>query len=136
MKNLSLLLVVVLVLFSSCDTTAQNEKNTSSAEVQKGRIDIDVTEFKNKMKEKDIVILDVRTPGETAQGKIEGTIEIDIRSSDFQEKIKELDKDKTYLVYCRSGRRSVTACNIMEKVGFKKTYNLLGGFNAWKSSNK
>lgn len=136
MKNLSFLLAITLVLFSSCGTSAQNEKNTSSTEVQQGRIDIDVAEFKNKMKEKDIVILDVRTPEETVQGKIEGTIEIDVLASDFPEKIKELDKDKTYLVYCRSGRRSVTACDIMEKEGFKKTYNLLGGFNAWKTSSE
>jgi rhodanese-related sulfurtransferase len=136
MKNLSLFLAVVLVLFSSCGSTAQNEKNTSSTEVQQGRIDIDVAEFKNKMKEKDIVILDVRTPAETAQGKIEGAIEIDVKSSDFDEKIKALDKDKTYLVYCRSGRRSVTACNVLEEEGFKKTYNLLGGFNAWKKSSE
>ena len=136
MKNLSLFLAVFLVLSSSCGTSGQNEKNTSSTKVQQGRIDIDVAEFKNKMKEKDIVILDVRTPAETAEGKIEGTIEIDVKASGFEEKIKELDKDKTYLVYCRSGRRSVTACNILEKEGFKKTYNLLGGFNAWKTSSK
>lgn len=136
MKNLSLLLVLVLVLFSSCGSTAQNEKDPSSTEVQQSRIDINVAEFKNKMKGKDIVILDVRTPAETAKGKIEGTIEIDVKSSDFQEKMKALDKDKTYLVYCRSGRRSVTACNAMEKEGFNKLYNLLGGFNAWESASE
>ena len=136
MKNLSLLLAVFLVLFSSCDTTAQNEKSTSSTEVQKGRIDLDVAEFKNKMSGKDVVILDVRTPAETAQGKIDGAIEIDVRSADFKEKIKELDQEKTYLVYCRSGKRSVAACNILEKEGFGKMYNLLGGFNAWKTTSK
>lgn len=130
MKNLSLLIVVILVLFSSCEFSAQNEKNTSS-EIQQERIDLEVAEFKDKMKEKDVVILDVRTPTEIAQGKIDGAIELDVKSSDFQEKIKELDKDKTYLVYCRSGRRSVAACDIMEKEGFDDLYNLLGGYIAY-----
>ena len=136
MKNLTLILAVTMVLFSSCGTSAQNEKNTSSTEIQKGRVDIDVAEFKDKMNEKDVIILDVRTPAETAQGKIEGAIEIDVKSADFKEKIKNLDKDKTYLVYCRSGGRSVTACNILEKEGFENLNNLLGGFNAWKTSSK
>ncbi|MFK7775281.1 MAG: rhodanese-like domain-containing protein [Saprospiraceae bacterium] len=135
MKKLSFLLAVVLVLFSSCSSTAQNDSSKSSSEAQQARIDLDVAEFKHKMKEKEIVILDVRTPVETTSGKIEGAIEINVKSADFQEKIRELDKDKTYLVYCRSGRRSVKACNIMEKEGFGKLYNLIGGFNAWKTSS-
>jgi rhodanese-related sulfurtransferase len=128
MKNLSLLLGVFIILISSCGTSAQDEEKSSSPEVQKVIIDLDVAEFKNKMSGKDVVILDVRTPAETAKGKIAGAIEIDVRSADFKEKIKELDQEKTYLVYCRSGKRSAAACNILEKEGFKEMYNLLGGY--------
>ena len=132
MKKLSLLIAVFFMLISSCGTSAQNEKKPSTApEMQKVRIDLDVAEFKNKMSGEDVVILDVRTPAETAKGKIEGAIEKDVRSADFKEKIKELDQGKTYLVYCRSGRRSVTACNVLEKEGFEKLYNLLGGYLAY-----
>jgi rhodanese-related sulfurtransferase len=83
------------------------------------------------MSGKDVVILDVRTPAETAKGKIAGAIEIDVRSADFKEKIKALDQEKTYLVYCQSGKRSAAACNVLSKEGFKEMYNLLGGYREY-----
>ena len=94
---------------------------------------IDVAQFKSKMTESDVVIVDVRTPNETAQGKIVGTIEINFYDPKFASKVSELDKSKTYLVYCRSGNRSAKACNIMSKNGFENLYNLKGGFNAWQT---
>lgn len=89
-------------------------------------------EFKALMGGSDVVLLDVRTPAETAQGKIDGAMEINISSPDFASKIAELDKDKTYLVYCRSGARSARACNVMADAGFGKLYNLSTGFMNWR----
>lgn len=89
-------------------------------------------EFKALMGGSDVVLLDVRTPAETAQGKIDGAMEINISSPDFASKIAELDKDKTYLVYCRSGARSARACNMMADAGFSKLYNLSTGFMNWR----
>ncbi len=89
-------------------------------------------EFKAMMGGSDVVLLDVRTPAETAQGKIDGAMEINISSPDFASKIAELDKDKTYLVYCRSGARSARACNMMADAGFGKLYNLSTGFMNWR----
>lgn len=100
------------------------------------RLDMNVEEFKSTMNEPNTVILDVRTPGETADGIIEGAVEMDIKGADFEEKIKSLDKEKKYLVYCRSGGRSVTACNMLEKHGFTKLVNLKGGYTAWSKSEK
>jgi rhodanese-related sulfurtransferase len=51
--------------------------------------------------------------------------------SSFTAKIKELDRTKTYVLYCRSGLRSARACQIMGKNEFKDLYNLKGGFIAW-----
>lgn len=90
-----------------------------------------VEEFAILMNEKNVIVLDVRTPRETALGIIEGAIEIDIKNPSFVDQINKLDKDKTYLVYCRSGRRSVTACNAMSELGFGHLYNLVGGYGAW-----
>jgi len=79
-----------------------------------------------------LVILDVRTPAETAEGMIPNAIEIDYKSSDFESKIAALDKNKSYLVYCRSGGRSVGASKKMIKAGFKDVTNMKGGYSAWK----
>lgn len=95
---------------------------------------IPLSEFKEKMKGSDVVILDVRTPQETAQGKINGAIEIDYSSRDFDAKIRQLDKNKTYLVYCAVGSRSAAACDALSKKGFEKIYNLKGGYMGWKNA--
>lgn len=88
-------------------------------------------EFKAMMGGGNVVLLDVRTPAETAQGKIEGALEINISSPDFANKIAALDKDKTYLVYCRSGARSARACDMMSDAGFGSLYNMKSGFMNW-----
>ncbi|MEM5565514.1 rhodanese-like domain-containing protein [Psychroserpens sp. AS72] len=79
------------------------------------------------------VILDVRTAEEVAQGIIPNAITIDIyKGQGFIYELEELDKSKTYYVYCRSGGRSAQACSIMNQLGFKNAYNLIGGFMEWK----
>ena len=45
---------------------------------------------------------------------------------------EKLDTTKNYYVYCRSGVRSVTACQILESLGIKNTFNLLGGIMSWE----
>ncbi len=89
-------------------------------------------EFQKLMDDPDVVILDVRTPGETAAGTIEGAVEMDYRDPSFSTKVAELDKDKTYLVYCAVGGRSGGACAMLSEAGFGKVYNLAGGYTAWK----
>ncbi|HMQ47798.1 MAG TPA: rhodanese-like domain-containing protein [Saprospiraceae bacterium] len=92
---------------------------------------IDVTEFTKMMKGNNVVVLDVRTPQETTQGKIKGAKEINVFDPNFNQKIAALDKGKTYLVYCRSGNRSARACSLMAKQGFENLFNLQGGYTAW-----
>ncbi|WP_411377011.1 rhodanese-like domain-containing protein [Flavobacterium psychrophilum] len=78
------------------------------------------------------VILDVRTEDECNEGIIPNAITIDIyKGQGFIYKIEELDKSKNYYVYCKAGGRSGQACNIMNELGFKTTYNLLGGMIEW-----
>ena len=62
---------------------------------------------------------------------IENAIEIDYKSSDFESKIAKLDKSKSYLVYCRSGGRSVGASEKMIAAGFTEVTNMEGGYMAW-----
>jgi len=84
-------------------------------------------------KNPDLVIIDVRTPEEIAGGKIEGAIEIDYDSPDFNARIGALDKQKDYLVYCASGGRSGYTKAMMMDTGFKNAYNMLEGYNKWKT---
>jgi rhodanese-related sulfurtransferase len=85
-------------------------------------------EFKLKAQEENTVILDVRTSAECAEGIIEGAlIELDMYNGEFEEKFKNLDQSKTYLIYCRSGVRSVHACEAMAAEGFTNLYNLRTG---------
>jgi rhodanese-related sulfurtransferase len=98
---------------------------------------INSEEFKKIQEENpDAVVLDVRTAGEVRGGKIPGATNIDIMDQQFAEKVEKLDKDKTYLVYCRSGNRSGQACGIMAGKGFDKLYNLNGGVGGWPYETK
>lgn len=71
-----------------------------------------------------LILLDVRTAEEYSSGYIPNSINIDVLSSDFKSKIGLLDKNKEYLIYCRSGNRSTIASSIMATNGFIKIYNL------------
>lgn len=64
------------------------------------------------------VVIDVRTPGEFAAGHLEGALNIDVQSADFEARVSELDPAGTYFVYCRSGNRSAQAIARMEALGF------------------
>lgn len=78
------------------------------------------------------IILDVRTENECAHGVLEHAQCLDIFQKDnFMEGLRKMDKDKKYYVYCRSGQRSANACQIMDEMGFKQTFNLTGGITAW-----
>ncbi|OUR99313.1 rhodanese [Flavobacteriales bacterium 33_180_T64] len=82
--------------------------------------------------DKNAVILDVRTPEEVALGIIPNAIIIDIfKGQGFIDELNELDTSKNYYVYCKAGSRSAQACSVMNQLGFKTTYNLIGGFTEW-----
>lgn len=91
-------------------------------------------EWREKLsQDKDAVILDVRTEQEVEEGYIPGAKNLDIyKGQEFIDEIDQLDRDKSYYVYCRSGKRSAQACTLMDQKGFKNTNNLLGGFMEWQ----
>ncbi len=153
MKILNFAIALLLVAFSnySCaqqtgekkaEETAKAEQTTPQqmqSDAPAGQVvDIDVEQFKQMMSQPDVVVLDVRTPQEVAQGKItDDALNIDLTNKPlFEQEIEKLDKDKTYLVYCRSGHRSGIASQEMVRRGFKKVYNLKGGILAWQQANQ
>jgi len=95
-------------------------------------INLDSESFSEKFKnDPNAVLLDVRTLQEFSAGHIPDSKLIDIYLPTFPEKINELDKDKSYYVYCRSGNRSYHAGVFMLQQGFKTVYNLADGILDW-----
>ncbi len=78
----------------------------------------------------DFIIVDVRTPGEFDGGHLEDALNLNFNSDTFRDELHKLDKDKTYLIYCRSGNRSAQAAAIMEDLGFREVYDM-GGITDW-----
>lgn len=87
------------------------------------------------MNSEDIVVLDVREPAETAAGKIAKAIQIPVGA--VSKRLGELEKhkDKTLLVYCKSGARAGVACKELGKNGFEKVFSLNGGMLAWQEAH-
>lgn len=79
-------------------------------------------------------ILDVRTPEEYRQGHINGATLLNYKSKDFAEKLETLDKGTTWIMHCRSGRRSAAAMELMKSSGFDSLVHMDGGFNSWENA--
>ena len=79
-----------------------------------------------------VLVVDVRTSQEYAQGHLQGAINIPL--SDLPLRIGGLGQNRPILVYCRTGYRSAQASCILVKAGFTKVYNLEGGITAWINS--
>jgi rhodanese-related sulfurtransferase len=76
-------------------------------------------------------ILDVRTDGEVAQGKIEGALVIDYYSPDFLDQVSQLPKDQELYLYCAVGARSEEAARLLVQQGYTEVYHLQGGIQGW-----
>ena len=88
-------------------------------------------EFKELITKGNTLVIDVRTPVEFSEAHIKNAINVDFFSKSFKATISKLDKKKTILVYCAAGGRSTSACSDFKKLGFKKVYNLIGGYDDW-----
>jgi rhodanese-related sulfurtransferase len=123
-----LILAVAFALAGPSTAAAAPEKTAHK--------NVNADEFEKLSKEPDTVILDVRSPKEYAAGHIKNSVLIDFNAKDFDEKIKQLDKSKTYLVHCAVGGRSAKACSKMDGFDFPKVVNLEGGIKAWEKAGK
>lgn len=91
------------------------------------------TDFKAQLADTaDAVVLDVRTPGEWAEGVMPNAQMLNIMDQQgFMDGVDKMDPEKAYFVYCRSGARSANACAYLAGQGFNRVYNLLGGMMEW-----
>ena len=116
-----LFLLSIMFLFSCGNTNSQIIE------------DVNAENFHQLIEKGDGIIIDVRTSQEFNSGHIIDATNIDFHSDDFSDKLEIVRKDVPIYVYCRSGGRSSSASNKMEKLGFTKVYNLLGGIGSWQS---
>ena len=72
-------------------------------------------------------VLDIRTPEEVAEGRLDGALVVDFMAEDFVEKISQLDKNANYRMHCRSGGRVGKAIPIMRELGFIGELENMGG---------
>ncbi|MFE8700192.1 rhodanese-like domain-containing protein [Cytobacillus sp. FJAT-54145] len=118
MEYVNLVLMGILILF-----LAQRFIPT------KGVRHITTDELKKLIKNKNIQFVDVRTPGEFNQRKINQFQNIPLHQ--LAQKANALSKEKETIVICQSGMRSNKATKILKKLGFKSITNVKGGMSAW-----
>jgi len=116
-------LILVIFLFPFCSGTGQTKLNADQLDALLS-------------KDKTVQLIDVRTPGEIAQGYIKGSIPMDYSSPDFYKKLGTLDKTKPVALYCAVGGRSGKTAQKLQEMGFKKIYDFTGGMNEWKAKQK
>ncbi|MEM7689885.1 MAG: rhodanese-like domain-containing protein [Pseudomonadota bacterium] len=84
--------------------------------------------------EEAVVVLDVRTPGEFADGHIGGAVNLDAMSDTFVDDLAKLDKDTAYVVHCRSSKRSARAVAAMKEARFTSVAHMKEGMNGWNEA--
>tara|TARA_B100000965_G_scaffold406099_1_gene443165 strand:+ start:820 stop:1188 length:369 start_codon:yes stop_codon:yes gene_type:complete len=110
---------IFFLIFCSC-------KNNDNFEL------LDYKNFKVQIENKNVQLFDVRTPEEFEIGNINGSINVDFKNDEiFNTFFKNLNKSDTIYLYCRSGNRSKKSAEKLIDLGFKKIYDLKGGFIEW-----
>lgn len=87
-----------------------------------------------EMNDPELIILDIRPKEEFELEHLPRAINLDYNGHHFQKKVEKLDKEKKYLIYCKSGVRGGYFMDKMKDSGFHVAYNILGGFVGWKIS--
>lgn len=126
MKNT--LLIIIFFAFFACQkkeaVASENKQNT----IELLRSD----QFAEYIKNKNVQLIDVRMKSEFDEGHIKGAKNFHIYGKEFRDSVLTLDKEKPVYVYCKAGARSEEAALELQKLGFKKIYDLKGGFSSWK----
>ncbi len=122
------LLAISLIACSNTNSTVNSNNSQSTDEPKPSVKTLNQAELAATIAKDSVVVIDVRTASEVAEGFIDGAdLFIDINGANFQSEIAKLDTNMTYVVYCRSGARSSRAADYMVNNGFANVYNLQGG---------
>ena len=137
-RRIALLVIVgTLGIVTSCSSDGSSSAEQAAAAATAGEFaTISPEEAATVVAEPptDLVVLDVRTPQEYAEGHLEGAVLVDFYDPDFADQLSELDPEVPYLVYCRSGNRSGQTLTMMQELGFASATDVDGGIVAWQSA--
>jgi len=131
-------LLCVSLLFISCQNTFTSNNNKEDVQKKidithaKGVIHLNPSGFNEVIENNDVIILDVRTPDEIAQGTLLNASTINYYDDDFVRKISLIQKNKIICIYCKAGGRSSSAADMLIENGFQLVINLEGGIRAWQ----
>jgi rhodanese-related sulfurtransferase len=137
MKNSILItLFFVVSLTISCKENKVEEQQLTKSEQQVViNKKLVATNFKTNIENKNVQLVDVRTPEEFKAGHIKNAGNINFYDTDFLTQMNKLDKNKPLYIYCRSGGRSGKAAAKLKEQGFKEVYDLQGGILDWEKNN-
>ena len=133
---LSLAGALVAVPLAGCSSSGKVSvtEGTAATSAPASGSHLDAEHFAAALKLPGTVILDVRTPAEFAQGHLQNALNLDIENPGFVTQLDQIDKTKSYAVYCHSGNRSGAALQAMAQMGFAEAYDLKGGIGAWENA--
>ena len=136
-QSFTLLLFLVICMFSACSSKEEpnsepnQDANSTSQEFQ--FTNMKALEAAKILKDNPkVVVLDIRTPAEFNEGHIPNAVNIDYKAYGFESELDKLDRDTTYLMHCRSGRRSANSFETFKKLGFKNIIHMDDGILGWK----
>lgn len=129
MKKFIVPVFTLILAASSCGTDKTGSQTSEQTVANASVINLSPKEFAEKSPSG--TVLDVRTAGEVAQGKIEGAVVIDFYQPDFLDQVSELSKEEEIFIYCAVGARSEEAARMLIQQGYTKVYHLRGGIQAW-----
>lgn len=124
MKNYKHFIFSVLLLLISWGTQAQTGPKHLYAQQAAQWLESD----------KNVVVLDVRTPDEFRSGHLKNAVNVDYTAPDFEQQLAKLDRLKPYLLHCAGGGRSTKALPVLQKLGFEDVRHLDGGIQAWQNA--
>jgi len=162
MKNIINILIILIFTWTlaACSDKTQNNEQTNNwwnnveiqnnqqqvvkqtkadkkASIQNIKV-VDTDEFEKEIMKKGAILIDLRTPKELKESWVINpkAINLDVYNPSFSQKINQLDKNKTYLIYCRSGARSARVREYMRKLWFKNVIDLQWWIINWNNSWK
>ena len=116
LRRPALVLMTVALLFAAAACGGGDEPSAVA--------DVGVTGVAGEVAPDDVIVIDVRTPEEYAQGHLVGAVNHNVEDGSLEAALADLDPAADYIVYCRSGRRSAIAADLMAAEGFGSVTDL------------